>query len=80
MTMTVKKVYHILLCIALVWTAPEHLRNVDMLPPEMAKSQAGDVYSFAIILHETEYRCLPFQLGEYAYIAPSGKNKRLSYI
>lgn len=40
----------------LVWTAPEHLR--DKLPG--SRSQKGDVYSYAIILHEITLQSGPF--------------------
>jgi hypothetical protein len=49
---------------ALVWTAPEHLRQVNHIPIEMNRSQPGDVYSFAIILHEISFHCSPFRVAE----------------
>ena len=47
----------------LFWTAPEHLRTQS---PLRSGSQKGDVYSFAIILHEIITRCSPFDSIERA--------------
>ncbi|XP_022256014.1 atrial natriuretic peptide receptor 1-like, partial [Limulus polyphemus] len=43
---------------SLFWTAPEHLRNRTS---DTNRSQAGDVYSFAIILQEIITRTEPFE-------------------
>ncbi|WAR12362.1 GCY28-like protein [Mya arenaria] len=41
----------------MLWVAPEH---IDAQLLQASSSQAGDVYSFAIILHELIMRCEPF--------------------
>ncbi len=43
----------------LQWTAPELLRLADSARPKYG-TQKGDVYSFAIIMHEIVYRSMPF--------------------
>ncbi|XP_052230204.1 atrial natriuretic peptide receptor 1-like isoform X2 [Dreissena polymorpha] len=45
----------------MLWIAPEHLSD-DLL--QNGSSQPGDVYSFAIILHEVIMRCGPFETYE----------------
>ncbi len=44
---------------ALLWTAPELLR--ESLPPRNG-TQAGDIYSFGIILQEVLFRCGPYEV------------------
>ena len=62
---------HIISCHAgLLWTAPEHLREEDSVRSGSAK---GDVYSFAIIMHEIMQRDGPFgEAGEN----PTGNDVR----
>ena len=43
---------------ALLWTAPELLRQGDAAP--FYGTQKGDVYSFALIVQEILYRTLPY--------------------
>ncbi|XP_043518997.1 atrial natriuretic peptide receptor 1-like isoform X2 [Frieseomelitta varia] len=50
-----------------LWTAPELLR-MERRPPE--GTQKGDVYSFAIIVHEIVVRRGPFYLGDDCDISP----------
>ncbi|XP_074116091.1 atrial natriuretic peptide receptor 1 isoform X4 [Cotesia typhae] len=50
-----------------LWTAPELLR-MERPPPE--GTQKGDVYSFAIIVHEIVVRQGPFYLGEDTNYTP----------
>ncbi|XP_076759179.1 atrial natriuretic peptide receptor 1 isoform X4 [Xylocopa sonorina] len=50
-----------------LWTAPELLRMVRR-PPE--GTQKGDVYSFAVIVHEIVVRQGPFYLGDNYYLSP----------
>ena len=55
--------------LALLWTSPELLR--DPMPPRNG-SQAGDIYSMAIIIQEILYRCGPYEaLGEMPMV-PKG--------
>ena len=49
--------FHFHILVALLWTAPELLR---MKPRPERGTQAGDVYSFAIVLQEIIFREPPF--------------------
>lgn len=40
----------------MLWTSPELLRANGMRPCRDGGTQKGDVYSFAIVLHEMLYR------------------------
>ncbi|XP_006814973.1 atrial natriuretic peptide receptor 1-like [Saccoglossus kowalevskii] len=40
----------------LLWTAPEHLPDKDIVNSTVKMSQKGDIYSIGIILHEIVYR------------------------
>lgn len=46
----------------LLWTAPEHLRSTTIRDQVVISigSQAGDIYSFAIIMQEIIVRGAPF--------------------
>lgn len=44
----------------MLWTAPELLRHTGGQPIRDAGSQKGDVFSFAIVLHEMLYNKGPF--------------------
>ena len=58
--------------IALLWTAPELLREQKRLGyTYVPGTQPGDVYSFAIIVHEIAFRGGPF-LVEDDYVHPLG--------
>ena len=50
--------------------APEVLRDEQTY---FRGTQKGDVYAFAIILHEISMRQGPFYLGETSLIEPKGK-------
>lgn len=52
-----------------LWTAPELLRLQD---PPSEGTQKGDVYSFAIIVHEIVVRQGLFYLGENVEMTPKG--------
>ena len=52
-------VVHTSIHIALLWTAPELLR---MHKPPLNGTKAGDVYSYAIILHEIVVQCAPYSM------------------
>ena len=56
-----------------LWTAPEILRDELNLECGTAK---GDVYAFAIILHEIVMRQGPFFLGEANLMEPKGRPKK----
>ena len=59
----------------MLWTAPELLREQKRLGYSyIPGTQPGDVYSFAIIVHEIAFRGGPF-LIEDDYVAPLGNNE-----
>ncbi|VDO10762.1 unnamed protein product [Rodentolepis nana] len=45
-----------------VWTAPELLRNNEAA---LYGTKPGDVYSFAIVMHEVFYQCKPYGPGSF---------------
>jgi len=57
------------LCVALLWTAPELMAaqraGASGLTVDTHGTQKGDVYSFAIILHEILYRAGLFRSSEF---------------
>ena len=55
-----------------LWTAPEILRDELNF---LEGTPKGDVYAFAIILHEIVMRQGPFFLGELAHLEPKGRTK-----
>ena len=57
--------------------APEVLRDEQTY---FRGTQKGDVYAFAIILHEISMRQGPFYLGETSLIEPKGKKSNSEYL
>jgi serine/threonine protein kinase len=55
----------------LLWTAPELLRQ-DEVKVSRRGLQAGDVYSFGIVLQEIVTRKSPFSQGSQSYSNPKG--------
>ena len=53
----------------LLWTAPEHLRAISSKDQKDVQlgSQAGDVYSFSIIMQEIILRGAPFCMMELSH-------------
>ena len=49
---------NVFIMVDLLWVAPEILRN-----PQSLGTREGDVYSFAIIMHEIAYRLGPFAIN-----------------
>ena len=72
--LNVKKQFLIL---AKLWMAPEVLRDEQTF---FRGTQKGDVYAFAIILHEISMRQGPFYLGETSLIEPKGKKYNPEFI
>ena len=52
-----------------LWLAPEHLRY----PSNTTGSKKGDVYSFAIIIHEVITRAAPFDCSD-EFLDTEGEN------
>ena len=68
------------LCLALLWTAPELLRDMFKRGlPDPEGSQAGDVYSFAIIVHEIIYQKGVFGEELNSQISPKGFQIKKTY-
>jgi serine/threonine protein kinase len=57
-----------------LWVAPEHLRY----PSITTASKKGDVYSFAIIIHEVITRAAPFDYSDEC-LDTEGKNANYNY-
>ena len=55
---------------AKLWTAPEILRDEHTY---FGGTLKGDVYAFAIILHEISMRQGPFYLGEHSFMETKGR-------
>jgi len=53
-----------------LWTAPEILRELENPKPRFTATPKGDVYSFAIILHEIVMRKGPFWQGDDFHMDP----------
>lgn len=58
------------ICVALLWTAPELLRDENL---RRQGTQMGDIYSFAIIMQEVLVRGEPFCM---LTLTPEGKPHR----
>ena len=56
-----------------LWTAPEILRELENPKPRFTATLKGDVYSFAIILHEIVMRKGPFWQGDDFHMDPKGR-------
>lgn len=67
--------YNNFVLIGKLWTAPEILRNEQAF---FCGTQKGDVFAFAIILHEIVMRQGPFFLGDASLLEPKGKKNQFS--